>query len=263
MALRGRGANRHRHRTASVLTIGRLALFALLSVLAAKPVTAADPGQPTVIAAPSTMPAPTPAATSIMPAVAGDVLPATQLSIAPAQEAARSHEAAQALLAQGRLDEALAAIEHGLQRVPGDLRLQFQRGVVLARVDRTDEAIAAFVGLTRRFPELPEPYNNLATLHAQQGDLDRAEQALHEALRALPTYSLAHENLGDLQLRLAERSYRRAVQADDTNVSARERLARVQALITATDSERERPEYGRTWSDEGKDQLQRDRPLPD
>lgn len=171
------------------------------------------------------------------PARAADALPATELSIAPAREAARSHDAAQALLAQGRPDEALATIERGLQQVPGDLRLQFQRGVVLARLGRTDDAIAAFVELTQRFPELPEPYNNLATLYAQQGDLDRAEQALQEALRAMPAYSLAHENLGDLQLRLAERSYRRAVQADGGNVSARERLARVQTLITELPSQ--------------------------
>ena len=172
------------------------------------------------------------------PARAADALPATELSAAPAREAARNHDAAQALLSQGRPGEALATIERGLQQVPDDLRLQFQRGIVLARLGRTDDAIATFVELTQRFPELPEPYNNLATLYAQQGDLDRAEQALQEALRAMPAYSLAHENLGDLQLRLAERSYRRAVQADGGNDSARERLARVQALITELPAER-------------------------
>lgn len=176
-----------------------------------------------------------PAAPAAVPA---DTLPATELSIAPAREAARSYEAARALLTQGRPNEALAAIERGLQQVPDDLRLQFQRGVLLERLGRTDEAIASFLALTRRFPELPEPYNNLATLYAQRGELDRAEQALHEALRALPAYSLAHENLGDLQLRLAERSYRLAVQTDAGNASARERLARIQALITQMPTQR-------------------------
>lgn len=140
-------------------------------------------------------------------------------------------ERARSLLAENRRDEALAVLEHGLEEAPSDVRLRFQRGVLLARLGRTDEAVAAFTELTQTFPELPEPHNNLATLHAQRGELDLARASLEEALRALPSYSLAHENLGDVQLRLAERSYRRALEADAANRAAREKLERTRELI--------------------------------
>ncbi len=143
----------------------------------------------------------------------------------------RALEQARSLLAENRRDEALSVLERGLEEAPSDVRLLFQRGVLLAQMGRTDEAVAAFTELTQTFPELPEPHNNLATLHAQRGDLDRARAALEEALRALPSYSLAHENLGDVQLRLAERSYQRAVETDAANHTAREKLERTRELI--------------------------------
>lgn len=140
-------------------------------------------------------------------------------------------EHARSLLAANRPEQALLVIERGLEDAPSDVRLRFQRGVLLAQAGRTDEAVAAFTELTQQFPELPEPHNNLATLHAQRGELDLARASLEEALRALPTYSLAHENLGDVQLRLAERSYQRALEADAANQAAREKLERTRELL--------------------------------
>ena len=83
----------------------------------------------------------------------------------------------------------------------------------------------------RTFPELPEPHNNLAVLYAARGDLDRARAALDEAVRALPSYALAHENLGDIHLRLAERAYERATRADSANRAARAKLVLARELI--------------------------------
>src|SRR5690606_21604631 len=85
-----------------------------------------------------------------------------------------------------------------------------------------------FQGLTQQFPELPEPHNNLAALHAARGELDLARAALDEAVRALPSYALAHENLGDLHLRPALRAWQRAGELEPANaaVASRLRLAR-------------------------------------
>lgn len=155
----------------------------------------------------------------------------------PATEAPSPRAAAEALvrarelLAQNKRDEALAVLDKALESSPADAPLRFQRGVLLAQMGRTDEAIAVFTTLTSEFPELPEPYNNLAALRAQRGELDQAREALEGALRALPSYSLAHENLGDVQLRLAERSYQRAIDADAGNRAAREKLERTRELI--------------------------------
>lgn len=150
-------------------------------------------------------------------------------------------ESARKLFAEHRNDEALTAIDAGLKAVPNDLQLRFERGVVLADSGRTDEAIETFEALTQEFPELPEPHNNLAALYAAHGDLDRARAALEEAVRALPSYSLANENLGDIHLRLAERAYQRAVSADAGNRAAREKLALARELISKVSPARNRP----------------------
>lgn len=155
--------------------------------------------------------------------------PATETPSPRAASEALTH--VRALLAQNRRDEALAALDKALEGSPADAQLRFQRGVLLAQMGRTDEAIEVFTELTREFPELPEPYNNLAALRAQRGELDQARDALEGALRALPSYSLAHENLGDVQLRLAARSYQRAIDADAGNRAAREKLEQTRQLI--------------------------------
>ena len=71
----------------------------------------------------------------------------------------------------------------------------------------------SFTRLTQDFPDLADPYNNLAVLHAAEGDLDEAQAALQQALRLQPDHAQAQENLGDVLLRLALRAYERAQKA--------------------------------------------------
>lgn len=102
-----------------------------------------------------------------------------------------------------RLDLALAAR-------PGDAGLRFLQGLLLSETGRTDEAAAVLERMTEDFPDLPEPYNNLAVIEAGKGRLDRARGLLETALRLDPAYRTAHENLGDVFVRLAQRSYEAA-----------------------------------------------------
>jgi len=117
-------------------------------------------------------------------------------------------------LNQGQNQEALALIEQRLAEVQGqrgtDVQLMFQHARALAALGRTDEAIAIYTDMTTRFPELPEPWNNLAALYAKQGNLDQAHEALQMALRANPDYPAARANMGDIQLMMALRTYRNA-----------------------------------------------------
>lgn len=105
---------------------------------------------------------------------------------------------------------ALSQLNARIAANPRDVQAQFKRGTVLARLNRDDDAIAQFLALTQAYPELPEPYNNLAALYAKHGRYDDARAALVTATQANPDYSLAYENLGDLYLRLASESYKRA-----------------------------------------------------
>jgi tetratricopeptide (TPR) repeat protein len=128
------------------------------------------------------------------------------------------------LLKENKPELALEGIDKGLESSPRDAQLQFLRGVALADLKKTDSAILIFTGLTQDFPELPEPYNNLAVLYATEGDLDKAKGALEAAIKALPNYALAHENLGDLYLQLAARQFDRAAKANPKSPFAARKL---------------------------------------
>lgn len=136
------------------------------------------------------------------------------------------------LLGQGQHADAIAALNVALKVTPRDPRLRFAYGLVLADQGKTAEAIEVLTQITQDFPELPEPFNNLAALHAARGELEKARLALENALRALPTYSLAHENLGDVHLRLAARSYEQAGVSDRANATAQSKLQMTRELIT-------------------------------
>ncbi|MGC7407566.1 hypothetical protein ACPWSH_26950, partial [Pandoraea pneumonica] len=69
---------------------------------------------------------------------------------------------------------------------PRNAQARFQRGVALAGLGRADDAIFAFSQMTQDFPELPEPYINLAALYAERGELLRARDSLLMANRVAP-----------------------------------------------------------------------------
>ncbi len=129
----------------------------------------------------------------------------------------RPHDSAQAALRAGDPQRALEISETALKTFPNDAQLRFIRAVALNQLNRLPEAEAAFADLTQEFPELPEPYNNLAVVRAAQGKLDQARTALEDAIRAVPNYALAHENLGDIHAQLAARSYRQALKLEPAN----------------------------------------------
>lgn len=136
-------------------------------------------------------------------------------------------EQARRLYAEGQREAAMKVVDSALQNSPRDAALRFTRAVMLADAGRTEDAMRGFIELTQEFPELPEPHNNLATLHAARGDLDQARAALESAVRALPSYALAWENLGDVHLRLAERAWARAASLDNASAAqAKLKLAR-------------------------------------
>lgn len=137
----------------------------------------------------------------------------------------------QRLQAAGQTDAALKRADEILATKPKDASMRFLKGVILADAKRSDEAIEVFRGLTEDYPELPEPYNNLATLYAAKGDYDAARGALVEALRANPDLAMAHENLGDVYAMLASRSYARARQLEPNNASVPAKLSLLRQLL--------------------------------
>ena len=138
---------------------------------------------------------------------------------------------AQKLYGQQKLQPALDKVEVFLKAMPRDPQGRFLKGLVLTEQKRIPEAIQVFTGLTEDFPELPEPYNNLAVLYASQGNYDKAKSALELAIHTHPSYATAHENLGDIYAQLASRAYDRALQLDKSNTTAQLKLAMVKDLF--------------------------------
>ncbi len=134
---------------------------------------------------------------------------------------------AQRLLREGYFSRALEAIEGHVTSKPDDPQGRFTKGLILAEMGRPAEAIAVFGKLVEDYPELPEPYNNLAVLYAQQKQYDKARTALEMAIRIHPGYATAFENLGDVHSMLAGQAYEKALQLDPSRLSTQSKLTRL------------------------------------
>jgi len=124
----------------------------------------------------------------------------TERSLTPSEVTDNIEE----LLNAGKAEQALQMVQRrqaeGVKQSRGtDVQLLFQHARALAALDRSDEAIVIYTDMTSRFPELPEPWNNLGVLYAARGELDKARAAIQMALRADANYAMARANLAALQ----------------------------------------------------------------
>ena len=161
---------------------------------------------------------------SVMALIGLCILPSLALAAASLQDATNTFR-------KGNFAAALEQVNSYLADKPKDAQGRFLKGLVLTELNRTSEAIETFSDLTDEFPELPEPYNNLAVLYANQGQFERAKNSLEMAIRTHPSYATAHENLGDIYAKMASLSYNKALQLDKTNASAQTKLAMVKDLF--------------------------------
>lgn len=113
-------------------------------------------------------------------------------------------------------EQALEIIQKRLLQVqddhmPGtDVQLLFLHGRALAALERHQDAITVYRDMTVLYPELPEPWNNLAAEYVKQGKLAMAHDALTMALTADPHYSTARANLGEVLMLQAQQSFQKA-----------------------------------------------------
>ena len=135
------------------------------------------------------------------------------------------------LYQQGKLDQALSKVNGALTQQPKDAQGRFLKGLILTEQKKGADAIQVFTSLTEDYPELPEPYNNLAVLYANQGNYDKAKAALELAIHTHPSYATAYENLGDIYAQLARRSYDKALQLDKANLTAQGKLSMVKDIF--------------------------------
>src|SRR5574340_1023553 len=132
---------------------------------------------------------------------------------------------------QGNLAGALDGVDRYLAKTPGNAQARFLKALILADQGKSDAAIEVLTGLTEDYPELPEPYNNLAVIHAAQGRYESALNALEAAIRANPKYATAHENLGDIHAKMASAEYEKALALDSKNTTAQTKLTLMRTLL--------------------------------
>jgi len=147
----------------------------------------------------------------------------TAIPLTPSQITARIAS----MLNSGQNDEALRVIEKRSAQLEAqgalgaDVQLMFLHGRALAALGRNNEAIDLYRNMTTLYPELPEPWNNLAAEYVKQGKLDMARDALDMALQANPNYGTAKANMGEVQLMLARQSFQRAAELGVSQASAK------------------------------------------
>lgn len=121
-----------------------------------------------------------------------------------------------ALIDAGRAQDALDLIQKretaraAAAPVGADVQLEYLKGRALAAAGQRDQAIGVWRKMTEDYPELPEPWNALAIEYASQGKLLMARDALNMALASDPSFAPALQNLGHVQMALAQESFARA-----------------------------------------------------
>jgi Tfp pilus assembly protein PilF len=130
-------------------------------------------------------------------------------------------------MGQRKWFEALKQIDDYLINQPRDPQMRFWRARLMQQMQRPEEALDIYIQLAQDYPELPEVQNNLGVMLASMGKLSEAKAAFEHALLNNPNYATAHENLGDVLLHLAKRSF---ITAQELGANSRALSTKLQDL---------------------------------
>lgn len=143
----------------------------------------------------------------------------------------------EALIAAGNDQAAINRLKRVVKSDPKDYQAWFLLGVTQARKSHFDEAIVAFRQVSKLQPDLAEPHNNLAVIYNEMGNLRAAVKELEASLKLNPGYVTAHENIGDLYVKLAASAYKQALSKQE-NAALR---ARYENLLRIRSTKAEKP----------------------
>ena len=144
------------------------------------------------------------------------------------------HNDVRKLLRQAKYPQALLLVNKGLATNPRDPQMQFWQGFIFEQLGQPDMAMQVYLNLTREYPELAEPFNNLGVIYASKGDYPNAKAALDNALRANPRYAAAQENMGDLLVNMARQSYEQSLVIEPKQRGIAQKIERLQPVLETT-----------------------------
>jgi tetratricopeptide (TPR) repeat protein len=157
----------------------------------------------------------------------------------PSEALSTPHNDVRRLLRRERYDLALKLVDKQLALNPRDPQMRFWRGFLYERMNQPELALPIYLDLSREYPELPEPHNNLGVLYAAQGKYEEAKAALDNALRANPNYAVAQENMGDILVNMARLSYERSLKINPKQPDVKTKLQRLQPVLDFTQGKEE------------------------
>lgn len=144
------------------------------------------------------------------------------------------HNDVRKLLRQAKYQQALLLVNKNLATNPRDPQMRFWQGFIFEQMGQPDMALQVYLDLTREFPELAEPFNNLGAIYAAKGDYPKAKAALDNALRANPNYAAAHENMGDLLVNMARQSYERSLTIEPKQRGISQKIEQIKPVLEIT-----------------------------
>jgi tetratricopeptide (TPR) repeat protein len=133
------------------------------------------------------------------------------------------------LVKNKQYQEAIDLINQHLKKTPLNVQLRYVKARLQIELRQWSEAKNTLIEITQQFPELPEPYNNLAALASNQGNWIEARDYLELALKLRPSYAIASANLGEVYIRLAAQAYENA--SKDVQRNQRQYSNRAKTLL--------------------------------
>ncbi len=137
-------------------------------------------------------------------------------------------------LGRGQAQAALTRLEAAVARKPElarDAQYTFLRAVALMDLLRDAEALSVFESMTQLYPELPDPWNNIAVLQVRANRLEPARLALETALRNDPSFRSARANLGLVHVMLAIQAWEAVAAIGPPEPALLKRLEAAKALV--------------------------------
>ena len=143
------------------------------------------------------------------------------------------------LIKARKYQDAVTQINVDLKKTPRNVQLRFVKARLQIEMRQFDQAKKTLIEITQQFPELPEPYNNLAAIAANQGQWIEARDYLELALKLRPSYAIASANLGEIYVRLGAQAYEDA--AKNAQLNQRQYSNRAKALLDVLKPPAKRP----------------------
>ena len=169
------------------------------------------------------------------------VQPWTRSSSESAFAAGGRQDWAPRLVQLARLDQLDTQLAAGSETAPG---AEIERAVLLAALDRREDAKLAFIGILQRWPTHFSALNEFGNLLAEMGAIDAACRVYAEAILHHPQNPVPHVNLANLLLRAsryqeARRHYEAVLELDPDHAPAHQGLGAVLSDLGEREAARE------------------------